>query len=251
MESKEIKLALYQVIVDYSRDHGIMPFLARGMFQVYLIERDDFTRLRKVYDNGKHIVMYAQFLSLEDRIMLYYKLGIHAYNLFLYSQSIDLLLPIIEEAKSDNEYYIYALGILRGAYFRIGEYDKSEYYTHLYSQYDVPYIKENTLLMNAMLDAKKGKISRALAQFTSLLKTCDQNIALQSLNHLMILYLKEHGIDEIEGNLLSYPINPQQISDKNPIMISQLAVYYYHRAEYFIIVGEFDRGVTEFLEGLK
>ncbi|MCM3289177.1 helix-turn-helix domain-containing protein [Paenibacillus sp. MER 180] len=248
VERKEIRLALYQLIVDYSRDHGMMPFLARGLLQVYLIERDDFSRMRDVYDSGKHIVMYAHFLSLEDRIMLYYKLGIHAYNLFLYPQSIDLLLPIIEEASSDNEYYIYALGILRGAYFRIGEYDKSEYYTHLYSQHDAPYIKENTQLMNAMLDAKKGMIDRAVDQFTSLLKTCDQNIALQALNHLMILYLKEHRLDEIE-NFLSYPINLQQISDNNPIMISQLAEYYYHRAEYFIAVDEFDKGVIEFLEG--
>ncbi|WP_374015996.1 helix-turn-helix transcriptional regulator [Paenibacillus thiaminolyticus] len=63
MENKEIKLALYQVIVDYSRDHGIMPFLARGLFQVYLIERDDFTRMRDTYDSYKHIVMYADFFE--------------------------------------------------------------------------------------------------------------------------------------------------------------------------------------------
>ncbi|WP_082061480.1 helix-turn-helix domain-containing protein [Paenibacillus sp. E194] len=248
VEHKDIRLALYQLIVDYSRDHGIMPFLAKGLLQVYLIERDDFTRMRAVYESGNHIVMYAHFLSAEDRIMFYYKLGIHAYNLFLYPESIELALHVVQEAEHDNEYYVHALFILRGAYYQIGNYDKSEYYTHLYSQYDGPYIKENTLLMNALLNSKKGKTDVAVAQLTTLLEKCDQNTALSALNQLMIIYLKEHRLEEAK-NLLSYPIDPQHIIDSNPNMISQLAEYYYHRAKYFITVGEFEKSISGFLEG--
>lgn len=248
VERKEIRLALYQLIVDYSRDHGIMPFLAKGLLQVYLIERDDFTRMRAVYESGNHIVMYAHFLSAEDRIMFYYKLGIHAYNLFLYPESIELALHVVQEAEPDNEFYVHALFILRGAYYQIGNYDKSEYYTHLYSQYDGPYIKENTLLMNALLNSKKGKTDVAVAQLTTLLEKCDQNTALSALNQLMIIYLQEHRLQEAK-DLLSYPIDPQHIIDNNPNMISQLAEYYYHRAKYFITVGEFEKSVSGFLEG--
>ncbi|WP_232055836.1 helix-turn-helix domain-containing protein [Paenibacillus alvei] len=248
VEHKEIRLALYQLIVDYSRDHGIMPFLAQGLLQVYLIERDDFTRMRAVYESGNHIVMYAHFLSMEDRIMFYYKLGIHAYNLFLYPESIELAHHVVQEAEPDNEYYVHALFILREAYFHIGNYDKSEYYTHLYSQYDGPYIKENTLLMNALLNAKKGKTDTAVAQLTSVLETYDQNLALSALNQLMIIYLQKNQLQAVE-NLLSYPIDPHHIIENNPLMISQLAEYYYHRAEYFITVSELERGISEFLEG--
>lgn len=248
VERKEIRLVLYQLIVDYSRDHGIMPFLAKGLLQVYLIERDDFTRMRAVYESGNHIVMYAHFLSAEDRIMFYYKLGIHAYNLFLYPESIELALHVVQEAEPDNEFYVHALFILRGAYYQIGNYDKSEYYTHLYSQYDGPYIKENTLLMNALLNSKKGKTDVAVAQLTTLLEKCDQNTALSALNQLMIIYLQEHRLQEAK-DLLSYPIDPQHIIDNNPNMISQLAEYYYHRAKYFITVGEFEKSVSGFLEG--
>ncbi|MEQ7053728.1 helix-turn-helix domain-containing protein [Paenibacillaceae sp. P-4] len=248
VEHKEIRLALYQLIVDYSRDHGIMPFLAKGLLQVYLIERDDFTRMRAVYESGNHIVMYAHFLSMEDRIMFYYKLGIHAYNLFLYPESIELALHVVQEAEPDNEYYVHALFILRGAYYQIGNYDKSEYYTHLYSQYDGPYIKENTLLMNALLNSKKGKTDVAVAQLTTLLEKCDQNTALSALNQLMIIYLQEHRLEEAK-DLLSYPIDPQHIIYSNPNMISQLAEYYYHRAKYFITVGEFEKSISGFLEG--
>ncbi|WP_430113422.1 helix-turn-helix domain-containing protein [Paenibacillus sp. B1-35] len=248
VERKEIRLALYQLIVDYARDHGIMPFLAKGLLQVYLIERDDFTRMRAVYESGNHVIMYAHFLSVEDRIMFYYKLGIHAYNLFLYPESIELALHVVQEAEPDNGFYVHALGILRGAYYQIGDYDKSEYYTHLYSQYDGPYIKENTMLIKAQLHAKRGNTDLAIAQFTSLLETNDQHAALPALNQLMDIYLQEHRLSEAE-KVLTYPINPEQINDNNPNMISQLAEYYYHRAKYFIAVGEFERGVTESLEG--
>lgn len=247
VELKTMRLTLYQLIVDYSRDHGIMPFLARGLYQVYLIERDDFTRLRNVYESGKHIVQYANFLGIEDRITLYYKLAVHAFNLFLYRKSINLCLHVLQEADADNWYYINALGILQDSYFYIEDYDKSEYYSHLYTQYDYPHIKANSVLMGALLNAKKGNSAVAVEQLTSFLETCNQNDALHAINQLMLLYLKDNLLDKVE-QLLAYPICPKSISTNNPNIISQLAEYYYHRAEYFIAIGDLDQGISDFLE---
>ncbi|MCM3337751.1 helix-turn-helix domain-containing protein [Paenibacillus sp. MER TA 81-3] len=36
-----IKLSLYSLIIDYSRSHGIMPYTAKGLYQRYLIERNE------------------------------------------------------------------------------------------------------------------------------------------------------------------------------------------------------------------
>ena len=247
VENKEIQFALYQLIVDYSRDHGIMPFLARGLFQVYLIERDDFTRLRSVYESGKHIVQYVDFLTSEDRITLYYKLAIHAFNLFLYRQSIDLCLHVLREADANNLYYIYALGILRNSYFRIEDYEKSEYYFRLYMQYDAPHSKTNAVLMEAALDAKKGNSDAAIARLTSFLETCSQDAALLAITQLMPLYLQENRLDEAR-QLIDYTVYPESLSTNNPNIISQLAEYYYRRAEYFVAVGDIQKAVSDLLE---
>ncbi|MDG0874823.1 helix-turn-helix domain-containing protein [Paenibacillus thiaminolyticus] len=247
VENKEIQFALYQLIVDYSRDHGIMPFLARGLFQVYLIERDDFTRLRSVYESGKHIVQYVDFLTSEDRITLYYKLAIHAFNLFLYRQSIDLCLHVLREADANNLYYIYALGILRNSYFRIEDYEKSEYYFRLYMQYDAPHSKTNAVLMEAALDAKKGNSDAAIARLTSFLETCSQDAALLAITQLMPLYLQENRLDEAR-QLIDYTVYPESLSTNNPNIISQLAEYYYRRAEYFVAVGDIEKAVSDLLE---
>ncbi|PZM66820.1 XRE family transcriptional regulator [Paenibacillus dendritiformis] len=247
VENKEIQLALYQLIVDYSRDHGLMPFLARGLLQVYLIERDDFTRLRSVYESGKDIIQYAQFLTSEDRVTLYYKLAIHAFNLFLYRQSIELGLHVLREATPDNWFYIHALGILRDSYFRIGDYEKLGYYSSLYAQYDCPQIKANTVLMEAAINSKKGNTDAAVTILTSFLKTCSQDEALLAINQLMKIYLPDNRLVEAE-RLLAYPIQPQSISTNNPNIISQLAEYYFHRAEYFVAVGDIQKAVSDLLE---
>ncbi|WCF06691.1 helix-turn-helix domain-containing protein [Paenibacillus thiaminolyticus] len=247
VENKEIQFALYQLIVDYSRDHGIMPFLARGLFQVYLIERDDFTRLRSVYESGKHIVQYAQFLTSEDRVTLYYKLAIHAFNLFLYRQSIELGLQVFREAAPDNLYYVNALGILADSYFYIEDYEKSEYYLSLYTQYDYPHIKTNSVLMGALLNSKKGNTDAAVAMLTSFLKTCSRDAALPAINQLMQIYLWDNRLDEAE-QVLAFPICPQSISTNNPYIISRLSEYFFHRAEYFVAIGDLHNGISDFLK---
>ncbi|MDU5145770.1 MAG: helix-turn-helix transcriptional regulator [Paenibacillus dendritiformis] len=251
VENKEIQFALYQLIVDYSRDHGIMPFLARGLFQVYLIERDDFTRLRSVYESGKHIVQYVDFLNSEDRITLYYKLAIHAFNLFLYEQSINLCLNVLQEAGEagrEHLYYVNALGILCNSYFYLGDYQRSENFLSLYMQYEYPDVKANAVLMSALINAKKGNSNFAITELRTFLETCSQDAALQAINQLMPLYLQENRLVEAR-QLIDYPICMESISTNNPNTISQLAEYYYHRAAYFVTLGELNKGVSEYLEG--
>ncbi|GAC42102.1 helix-turn-helix domain-containing protein [Paenibacillus popilliae] len=59
VENTSIKLLLYDLIIDYSRSHGIMPYIAQGMYQRYLIERNDFSRLKEAYHLGKNVPDYV------------------------------------------------------------------------------------------------------------------------------------------------------------------------------------------------
>lgn len=74
-----LKLALYDLII--RRGHGINSFVAKALLQKYLMERNDFTKLHATYDSGRYVLHYVDFLSAEERVTLYYKLGVHAYNL--------------------------------------------------------------------------------------------------------------------------------------------------------------------------
>ncbi|WCF10596.1 hypothetical protein NDS46_12455 [Paenibacillus thiaminolyticus] len=131
--------------------------------------------------------------------------------------------------------------------FTAQDYGKSEYYSRLYTQYDYPHIKTNSVLMGPLLNAKKGNSDAAVARLTSFLETCSQDAALHAINQLLPLYLQESRLDEA-GQLIDYPICTESISANNPITISQLAEYYYHRSEYFITVGDIQKGVADLLE---
>ncbi|WP_159101828.1 helix-turn-helix domain-containing protein [Paenibacillus popilliae] len=90
MNSDSLKLALYDLIIRQSRGHGINKFVAKALLQKYLIERNDVTKLQSTYDSGRYVLHYVDFLSAEERVTLYYKLGVHAYHLRLFHESIEL-----------------------------------------------------------------------------------------------------------------------------------------------------------------
>ncbi|WP_197255886.1 hypothetical protein [Paenibacillus dendritiformis] len=42
VQDTSIQLAVYNLIIDYSRSHGMMPYMAKGLYRKYMIERNDF-----------------------------------------------------------------------------------------------------------------------------------------------------------------------------------------------------------------
>jgi transcriptional regulator with XRE-family HTH domain len=247
LENEQVKLILFQLIADYSRSHGIMPYLARGLFQVYLIERNDFSRIKSTYDSGRYIVQYANFLSTEDRTAYYYKLGIHAFNLLMYDQSIEWCLNVINEADSENMYYVNALGILRDSYYYLKDIEKSELYSQRYLQYDLPHVRANAILMTALINAQKGDTSLAIDQLRSFLNTCDEDRAVPALNQLLRIFLHEKRLDDIE-QLLEYRI---PLLTCNPYIASRLAEYNHLKGQYFLLTGNLDLAMSSLLESAR
>ncbi|WP_336297368.1 helix-turn-helix transcriptional regulator [Paenibacillus apiarius] len=80
VEDTSIKLSLFNLLIDYSRNHGIMPYIAKCLYQKYMIERNDFTVLKETYQSGKHILDYANFLSDKEKIIVHYSLAVHAWQ---------------------------------------------------------------------------------------------------------------------------------------------------------------------------
>ncbi|MGI6187748.1 MAG: helix-turn-helix domain-containing protein, partial [Brevibacillus sp.] len=61
-EEAEIKLALYDVLIDYTRRRGIPYYLAKGLLERYEIERDHFTQFEEIYRRGKEMLHYIEYL---------------------------------------------------------------------------------------------------------------------------------------------------------------------------------------------
>lgn len=247
IEDKPIRLSLYRLLIHYSRNHGMMLFLAKGLYAAYLIERDDFTKLKATYDSGKHIIHYVNFLSKEERISLYYKLGVHAFNLRLFEDSIELCNTVLEEDPSDSLFKVNSTGILRDSHYYLGNYDLSEKYSVQYSKFNHPHVKENVLLLEAALHAKKGDVLLAISQLQLALNTCGENSQLHVINQLLTLYLDQgnlsaiHKLLEMEERVVSVPYS-------TPYKQSRLAQFFKLKGDFYVAGGDFEKGITSYLE---
>ncbi|MGG4397575.1 helix-turn-helix transcriptional regulator [Paenibacillus thiaminolyticus] len=248
IEDTSIKLSLYNLIIDHSRSHGMMPYIAKGMYQRYLIERNDFSKLKESYYSGKYVLHYADFLPQQDRIELYYKLGVHAYNLRIYNDSIEHCKKIITEGDGSNPYRVHAPGILRNSYYCLEDYEQTELYALQYKQFDYPYTRENVVLMEALLNAKKGKIEQSIDQLLLFLKSCSYDSVIPATNQLLRLYLQQDNLEGIKNLLSTIKIDPSVINKTNPLICSRYADYLQINGEYYLAIDDYETCINHLLE---
>lgn len=248
IEDTSIKLSLYNLIIDHSRSHGMMPYIAKGMYQRYLIERNDFSELKESYYSGKYVLHYADFLPQQARIELYYKLGVHAYNLRIYNESIEHCKKILTEDDGSNPYRVHALGILRNSYYCLEDYEQTELYALQYKQFDYPYTRENVVLMEALLNAKKGKIEQSIDQLLLFLKSCSNDSVIPATNQLLRLYLQQDNLEGIKNLLSTIKIDPSVINKNNPLICSRYADYLQLNGEYYSAIGDYETCINHLLE---
>lgn len=247
VEDIPIKLSLYCLIIDYSRSHGIMPYIAKGMYQKYLIERNDFSKLKETYYNGKYILHYVDFLPQDERTELYYKLGIHAYNLNLYHESIEHCKHVLH---TENPHKVNALGVLRDAYFSIGEYKESEIYAVQYKQFNnYPHARENIALMEALYAVKKGDVEKAVQQLTAFLETCSNDSAVLATNQLLQIYLQKNDLISAKSVLENSKIDITIMNKSNPFVYAKYADFFKIQGEYYLAIGDYCKGIDFMLQG--
>lgn len=251
IEDNPIKLSLYNLIIDYSRSHGIMPYIAKGMYQQYLIERNDFSKLKETYYNGKYVLHYIDYLTQDKKIELYYKLGVHALNLRLYRESIEHCKKILTEDGGSSSYRVHAIGVLRDSYFAIGEYKEAELYALQYKQfyYLNPQTRENIVLMDALFAAKKGNTEQAVEQLLSFLKDCSDVSAILATNQLLQLYLQQNNLECAKTVLERSKINTPVANKGNPFIYSKYADYLKIQGKYYLAAGDYEKSISCMMEG--
>ncbi|BFH70087.1 MAG: helix-turn-helix transcriptional regulator [Paenibacillus dendritiformis] len=247
VNNDSLKLALYDLIIRHSRGYGINKFVAKALFQKYLIERNDFTKLHATYDSGRFVLHYIDFLSAEERTTLFYKLGVHAYNLRRFQESIDLCMNNVTEDIPVSLIKAESIAVVHNSYYYIGEYILSESYLKQYITFPYPHIQDNAKLMMAVLNVKKGDKELALSQLEECLQSCGENALLHVINQLMILYLEMNDWASIE-KLLKWENKIVSIPYITPYKKSELAHFYKLKGNYCVSIGNIENGIQCYLE---
>ena len=222
------QLSLFNLIVNYSRAHGIMPYIAKGLFRKYMIERNDFCRLKETYQSGKYILDYATFLSDKERIIAHYSLAVHAYNLMLYEDCIKLCSYILEKDEPLGHYKANAIFSISCAYHYLGQYERSKIFLEEYSKFPFSYVPDNAKLMTGITNGKLGHTELALSQLQEYLMNPSTYNLIYAVTELFNLYLHIGDFASAEELLKHEDSMLNSINDKSttPFKRSRLAYFY-------------------------
>ncbi|WP_276540130.1 helix-turn-helix domain-containing protein [Paenibacillus dendritiformis] len=238
IEDRKIRLLLYTLITNYSRDHGMMPFLAKGLLQSYFIARDDFSRLEATYQDGRHILHYTNFLSDEEKLTFHYKLGVHAYNLMRYEECVELCEYIIHNDPTRSEVKAKTLYLLGFAHEHLGDYEKWGHYLQEYGTYNHPGVEENRKVTTAIVKSRTGDLDPAIAILQELLpQVADINFII-IITRLFEIYLETNNRNAIR-ELLKYEERLAGIPVTTPITQLHKA-YFYRLKQLAFITTDFD-----------
>nr|WP_289355269.1 helix-turn-helix transcriptional regulator [Paenibacillus sp. S-12] len=246
IEDDSIKLSLYNLIIEHSRSHGIMPYIARGLYQRYLIERNDFSKLKETFQNGKYVLQYVDFLSFEERVSLYYKLAIHAYTLNYHSECIGYCKEVLKNGES--QFKTDALGVLIDAYFSIGAHTESELYLLQYKNFSYPHTKENVVIMDAFYKARRGETVKAEELLLAFLQTCRNALIIPATKQLLQLNLQQNNLGAAKAVLENDRVTTSLVDKRNPLACAVYADYLRIKAEYYKTVGDIDKSIEHMVE---
>ncbi|NEZ41004.1 helix-turn-helix domain-containing protein [Paenibacillus alvei] len=243
----EVRLALFELIAGYARDHGIQPYVAKALFQKYLIEREDFSKLDITFQAGIYLLNYINFYSVEEKILLHFKVGYHAYVIQLYEQSIELLTYVSKEPKTDPLMRARATLLICNSYYYLGDYFMAEQYLCTCKKYKYSEIQETVKLNEAVILGKKGYVEQAISQLRICLKHISPNNEIHVINELLKLYLQTKDIALIEELISdeSCILNGEYLT---PFKKSELALYYKLKAEYYSLVKRYENAIDLYIK---
>ncbi|MBN3522265.1 XRE family transcriptional regulator [Paenibacillus apiarius] len=247
IQNASIKLLLFTLIGNYARDHGMMHYVAKGLMQQYLIERDDFSKLRSTYQSGKSVLYFAGFLPKEEQALLYYKLGVHAFYLRLFQESMELCAKAVELKPANDRLLANSIGIICDANCELGNYDLANFYLQQYSKFSYQHVKENVQLLTATIYTAKGNTDDAISILQMLLYECQDQSLLHIVNELLDLYLKTENISEAE-ELLQHEEKITTIPYNTPYRQSELARFFKLKGDYFFLKNDSESSVTYYIK---
>lgn len=249
LENKEIRLLLYTLIIQYAREHGIPQYVAKGLLQKYLIDRLELKRLEETFKNGEELLHYVDFLSAEERVTFYFRLGLHAHNTKKYRQCIYLCETGLKEDHSTSELRARAHLALINSYLITRDYEAVERHLPVYETFPYDFVKESSKLTRAIVKARKREYDVAIP----MLQSCFQEISVQArihvVNELLAVYFQLGDLQAI-ADLLEREEDILQLDANTPYKHSSIGEYYRYKGSYQMKMGLLEEGESSYLQSM-
>ncbi|AUM64275.1 hypothetical protein C0R09_06865 [Brevibacillus laterosporus] len=245
---------LYSVLGKHAMNYQENDIMAIAMFEEYLIARDK--ELSNSYYLGKRLFEVAHFLPEENRVVAYYKVGVHARIIKKYHESNEYLKNIIDNPRSKNKqfqekaYHAYynnliTLEKLDEAEFYLEEYGK------LFNRYNSAYYK----IDKAIIYAKRNQITLAISLLEKYLEDYENHHnTIFVICELMQLYIKTNKIYDAR-ELYRFEATFDKILERNnlrgPFNELYYGLYLRIKGRVEFLLGDIKESVKLLLESMK
>ncbi|WP_082420398.1 helix-turn-helix domain-containing protein [Paenibacillus sp. A3] len=250
VSDSSLRLELYNVIVKYSRKHGVMNYIAKGLLQKYLIERADFKRIDQSFQQGLEIVHYTDFLTNDENVIYHYRMALHAYAIKKYRECIQFAENgfVLERMQSELKARVH-LSLIH-SYSALKNYDKVEELLDIFEKYEYDFVYEAAKITRSITKARKGEYDTAIPLLENHLKECSQQFRLNIFDELLEIYLKIDDLDAC-SKLLEKENEIMNTGPKDPNIYRSLGKYYRHKGYYQVSIGLIDEGVKSFVTSVQ
>ncbi|MCM3271668.1 helix-turn-helix domain-containing protein [Paenibacillus elgii] len=250
VSDSSLRLELYNVIVKYSRKHGVMNYIAKGLLQKYLIERADFKRIDQTFQQGLEIAHYTDFLTNDENVIYHYRMALHAYATKKYWECIEFAENglVLERMQSELKARVH-LSLIH-SYSALKNYDKVEELLDVFEKYEYDFVYEAANITRAITKARKGEYDIAIPQLEYHLVECSQQNRLHIVDELLEIYLKIDNLDAC-SKLLEKENEIMSTCPDSPNACRAKGKYYRHKGHYQLTIGLIDEGVKSFASSLQ
>jgi len=250
VESTDIKLLLYNLIITYSRQRGIQRFLAKGLLQKYLIERMDLKRLEDSYRIGEEILHYLDFLSREEKIIYYFRMALHAHNIKKYIQCTELTQAGLALHPPDTELKARAYLAMINSYYFLEDYQAVESHLEIFRQFNYDFVPEAAKLTLALVKARKKEYHLAVGMLEDCLHEISEHSRIHVVNELLDTYFHLGNMTAIT-KLLELEVSLLSLEPKTPYQFLAIGRYFQLKGKFLCHTGNFDEGVESYVRSFE
>ncbi|WP_010503169.1 helix-turn-helix domain-containing protein [Paenibacillus elgii] len=246
MKDDSLKVTLFKVIIQYSRRHGVMVYLAKGLLQKYLIERLDFIRLEQTYQEGQEILYYTDFLSKEEKITLYFRMGLHAHNTKKYTDCINHCIEGINLEDRETELKARAYLAMINSYSQLKHYDTVERYLDVFERFEYNFVAEAAKITRAITKARKKEYDIAIPLLRSYMNKCSK-YKISIATELIEIYLQTKDMKSIAELIEKEQEFLPPDNHDDPHTYYGIGVYYRQKGSYQLETGLVYEGIQSFV----
>lgn len=245
----EVRLTFYNTIIKYARSHGESQYIAKGLYEKYMIEREDLKNLEESFKVGEEVLHYVDFLSQEEKISLYYRMSLHAHNIKKYSKCIEIgKKGHAEDAASNEIKERVALAILNSN-SRMGRYTELEQNLDVYIKLGYKLIIEKVKYFRAIILFKTGQHNEAISLLKDCVEEASKEDRLHRINDLIEALLKIDDSDSLK-TIFKQEIKNTSVKIYTPYKYIELGKYFMNKGIFLVKSGLFNEGIEAYIKGM-